>query len=523
MDIRPHFLDKITKTYYLLDTGSFVTSTPRAEGDALRPDLALQAANNSHIPCYGYREIELQINRKKFKIQAAITDIAKPIIGFDFIKKFRLNQEWEGDTYMLCDPKAQIRTPLHFAALPHMSVPSTIAVSSLQNASPSAGIDSVVFQISCIKKLKSVKEENLEELEKIDQKYQKLISDYSDLLEPNFSDKPNKQGVQHFIQTNDQSPCRAKPRKLMKGSPKEVEGKRNWQELVDLGIVEPVDVSNPTTWSSALHLQAKPSGGWRCCGDFRELNSKTELDKFPLPVLRDFSQKLRNAKVFSRVDMKLAFHHIDVAVQDRHKTTTLTPWGAYQWRKLPMGLANAAQSYQRWMSAILGDMEHVFCYLDDFLIYTETEEEHMQVLEELFKRLREAGLTLALKKCKFGQSSIEFLGYMVSPSGVAPLPKKVEAIAKYPEPERQKDLLAYLGCLNYFRSCLGSLKISGTDKNCAEILQPLYSVATASDIKTNNQFQEIWKASPNLQKAFENSKKLLMNATALAHPDPNAL
>ena len=155
VDIRPHFLDKITKTFYLLDTGSFVTSTPKAEGDVLRPDLALRAANNSAIPCYGYREIELQINRKKYSIQAAITDIAKPIIGFDFIKKFKLNQEWEGDTYTLFDPKAQIRTPLHFAALPHMSVPSAVSLSSLESSEVQSKVDSVVFQISCIKNILS--------------------------------------------------------------------------------------------------------------------------------------------------------------------------------------------------------------------------------------------------------------------------------------------------------------------------------------------------------------------------------
>ena len=81
----------------------------------------------------------------------------------------------------------------------------------------------------------------------------------------------------------------------MLGSPREVEGKKAFQELIDLKIVQPVDVNEPCTWSSALHLQPKSSGGWRPVGDFRDLNAKTELDRYRLPVLRQFANKLRGS------------------------------------------------------------------------------------------------------------------------------------------------------------------------------------------------------------------------------------
>ena len=177
---------------------------------------------------------------------------------------------------------------------------------------------------------------------------------------------------------------------------------------MDLKIVEPVDVSKPCNWSSALHLQPKSSGGWRPVGDFRNLNIKTETDKYPLPLLRQFTSKIRGATIFSKVDMKLAFHHIDVDESCRHLTTTLTPWGAFQWRKLPMGLANSAQSYQRWMDSLLSGMENVYCYLDDLLIYTDTEEEHLKVVEKVFKILHESGLSLSTDKCSFNQNSLNF-------------------------------------------------------------------------------------------------------------------
>ena len=246
----------------------------------------------------------------------------------------------------------------------------------------------------------------------------------------------------------------------MPGTPRAIEGEKAFKELIELGIVEPVDVSKPVTWSSALHLQPKPSGGWRPVGDFRQLNSKTLVDKYPLPVLRQFSHKLRGATIFSKVDMKLAFHHVDVAEQDRHKTTTLTPWGAYVWKKLPMGLASSAQSYQRWMDHILKGMDGIFCYMDDILCYADSKSKHMEILTELFTRLNAAGLTLSVDKCRFALSEIDFLGYRVSKDGISPIPKKTQAIKKFPIPTKQKDLLAFLGSLNYFRSCLGKLKKS---------------------------------------------------------------
>ena len=108
-----------------------------------------------------------------------------------------------------------------------------------------------------------------------------MVNKYPNLLIPTFKTEDSK--VTHFINTGDELPCQCKVRPLAKGSKKAILGKKAWKELLDLGIVEPVDVSQPTNWSSPLHLQLKPSGQYRCCGDFRLLNSKTILDSFPLP------------------------------------------------------------------------------------------------------------------------------------------------------------------------------------------------------------------------------------------------
>ena len=160
--------------------------------------------------------------------------------------------EW-GDLY-LYDTQAKIKGMLTFKTLPHGSAPRITSMEVFSPDLPDApGFE---FQIASIK---SLDEETT--LEKIPQEYQDLIRQYPELLTATFKSVENKQGIKHYIETNDAKPCRAKLRKLMPGTPRAEGGKKAWEELVQLGIVEPVDTSKPCTWSSALHLQAKPSGG----------------------------------------------------------------------------------------------------------------------------------------------------------------------------------------------------------------------------------------------------------------------
>ena len=114
-------------------------------------------------------------------------------------------------------------------------------------------------------------------------------------------------GVTHSIDTSDKPPCRAKVRPLLKGSPKEVIGKRNWLEMEKLGIITKILPNEPTPWSSALHLAPKDGDDLRVCSDFRPLNDLTTLDTYPLPSLRAFASELQGSTIFSKVDLRRAF------------------------------------------------------------------------------------------------------------------------------------------------------------------------------------------------------------------------
>ena len=142
----------------------------------------------------------------------------------------------------------------------------------------------------------------------------------------------------------------------------------------------------------------------------------------------------------------------------------------------------------------------------------------MSTLKTIFQRLSAHGLTLALDKCEFAKETVDYLGYQVSATGIRPLKRKVEAIDKIPVPTTQKALLHFLGALNYFRSSLSGLVKEGKYQNAANLLQPLYSVATVP-IKSSK-FEEIWNNSPCLKQAFLDAKRLLKQAAELSHPDP---
>ena len=146
----------------------------------------------------------------------------------------------------------------------------------------------------------SAAQKSAAETKPVPPQYQALLDKYPDVLQCKFLDTP-LHGVIHHIDTSDKPPCRAKVRPLLKGSPKEVIGKKNWFELEKLGIIEKIKPGEPTPWSSALHLAPKDGDDLRVCSDFRALNDLTTLDTYPLPSLRAFSSELQGSKIFSKV------------------------------------------------------------------------------------------------------------------------------------------------------------------------------------------------------------------------------
>ena len=354
---------------------------------------------------------------------------------------------------------------------------------------------------------------------------------FPDLLHQSFEENSSKTGILHRIHTSGGKPVKHQPRRLLPGSPKAIKAKEAWDQLIALGIVERVDPAKATSWASALHFVAKCDGSLRPVGDYRQLNDQTDLDLYPLPHLSSFTQNITGSLIFSKVDLFKAYHQIVIDPRDRHKTCVTSPWGTFQFKRLSMGLKNSGQSFQRLLDSVIGDMKNVFCYLDDLLIYSKTQQEHLSTLEELFSRLSKAGLAISLKKCQFGVPELEYLGFKINKDGISPIKKKITALENFPQPSKQKELLGFLGALNYYRSCLPRLSPEessnpgsvSSSRSPAAILDPLYKLATCNIKKTKgNTFMDIWNKNTIIQDAFKDAKIMLTKAVTLNFPDPNA-
>ena len=210
-----------------------------------------------------------------------------------------------------------------------------------------------------------------------------------------------------------------------------------------------------SAWSSPMVLVRKKDGSLRLCCDFRRLNKKTIPDKHPLPRVQASLDSLGGSKWFSVLDQSRAYYQGFIAEEDRHKTAFATPWGLYQWVRIPFGLTNAPATFQRFMEETVGDFRDKFAipYLDDVIVHSGTFTDHLTHIDKMLERIIERGLKLNPRKCKFFQSSVKFLGRVVDGNGYRMDDSSIEAVValKSMIPQNVGDIRHVLGLLGYHR------------------------------------------------------------------------
>ncbi|KAI3364082.1 hypothetical protein L3Q82_010910 [Scortum barcoo] len=176
-----------------------------------------------------------------------------------------------------------------------------------------------------------------------------------------------------------------------------------------------------------LNLFGKKNGDLRLCTDFRWLNARTIKDAHPLPHQADALAALGGNAFFSTMDLTSGYYSVEVHEEDKRFAAFTSPFGLYEYNRLPQGLCNSPATFMRMMMSIFGDQNFLspLCYLDDILVFAPNEQLALQRLEMVFERLKVHNLKLTPKKCHFIRSSVKFLGRTVSKDSISTDPDKL--------------------------------------------------------------------------------------------------
>lgn len=310
---------------------------------------------------------------------------------------------------------------------------------------------------------------------------------------------PHRPQVDHKIElTANAEPEDLGYSSLYKLSLEELEAARKYiTENLHKGFIEPSD----SPWAAPVLFAVKPNGGLRFCVDYRKLNAVTKKDRYPLPLIDETLARISQAKIFTKIDIRQAFHRIRIKPDHEELTTFRTRYGAYKYKVMPFGLTNGPSTFQRFINNTLMGYLDDFCsaYIDDILIFSDNLHEHKEHVRKVLERLREAGLQADVDKCEFHVTSTKFLGFIIGTEGIAVDPSKIAAVRDWAVPTTVKGVQSFLGFCNFYRRFV---------REYGRTTRPLTALT-----KKDAPFD--WNA--DCQRAFEDLKDRLLNAPVLAH------
>ena len=345
---------------------------------------------------------------------------------------------------------------------------------------------------------------------KTEKAFDKLCKKYDDIISKNSGDIGKTMLVKMEIDTGNHPPIASKPYtlplKYYEWVQKEIE------TLERARIIE----RSISQWASpVVKVPRKSAPGEpprrRMCVDYRRINKlqpevtnadggKGCISLIQLPKIDELYAKLKGFKVFSSLDLRSGYYHISLTDSAKRKSAfVLSSLGKYQF-----GLTRAPAYFQKLINDVLRGCNFAMGYLDDIIIYSRSEKEHLEHLEEIFIRLKAAGLKLKLEKCCFFKKHIQYLGHLISADGIQPLPEKLKSIAKMPAPKNSKEVKQFLGLVGYYRKFVPRF---------ADISRVLTHL-TKKDVE--------FKWTPECENCFLILKEFLQQAPILRYLDPQA-
>ena len=308
----------------------------------------------------------------------------------------------------------------------------------------------------------------------------------------------------HTIPLEETKPIRQPPYKSAWGERAVIQ--KHVEDMLARGVIEP----SSSPWASPVVLATKKDGKLRFCVDYRRLNAVTQKDAYPLPRIEDTLIRLREAKIFTIMDLESGYWQVPVDFYDRPKTAFTTPDGLYQFLVMPFGLCSAPGTFQRMMDLVLAGLKWTSClvYLDDIIIHAKDPAQHLERLEKVLTALQDANLKIKLAKCQFAEPEIKALGHVVNGDGIHPDPEKVKAVRDFPQPpedaneaEKLKFVRSFVGLCSYYRRFIDKF---------AQMAKPLTDL-------TKKGVGFTW--GPEQQTSFNLLKSAMTESLILTYPD----
>lgn len=290
-----------------------------------------------------------------------------------------------------------------------------------------------------------------------------LLESFDDVL----SDVPGRTSViEHDVIVTTSEPVRSKGYRVPFDTRDIIE--KEVREMLELGVIEP----SKSPYSSPIVLVNKSDGSVRFCIDFRKVNKITVFDSEPMPDLESVFVKMAGNTVFSKADLTKGYWQIPLSGRAKEVTAFETPLGLFQFTVTPFGMVNSGATFCRMIRKVLDGIPNVESFVDDIWIFSKNWDDHLQTLNDVFTRLRDAGLTAKPSKCQIGKSKIDCLGHCISGNGLEPNQDKISDIVDAKRPTTKRQIRSYLGMVGFYRRFIPqfssiALPLTGlTKKNC---------------------------------------------------------
>ena len=271
------------------------------------------------------------------------------------------------------------------------------------------------------------------------------------------------------------------------------------EEMLEMDIIEP----SSSAWSSPVVLIPRKDRKPRFCVNYIKLNAVTYTDAYPLPTIQEILDSLAGSVIFSSIDLNNGYWQCRMDQDSIDKTAFASPLGLFQFKVMPFGLKNAPATFQRLMEMALGELRGSICfvYLDDIIIHSASPEQHYRDIQAVLDKLRAAHLTVNMKKSKFFQTSLRFLGHVVSAAGIQVDSEKVKAVEDFPVPTNLKAVQRFLGMSGWYHRFV---------PNFSGVADPLNNLKRKG-VK--------FRWTPECQHSFETLKNHLVSPPILGHPN----